>query len=104
MRGPSDLPLVPTGKQKMVSRRPGNTTELDLAEAQNRLFELKAQGVITDDEESRRNALIRNYMEYQRAEEDEEQSITLNYVFSTVKSAFFDCFAHTTRMFYSDTK
>lgn len=87
----------------MVSRRPGSTTESDVVEAQNRLFELKAQGVISDDEESRRNALIMNYMEYQKSEDDEEQSITLNYVLSTVKGAFFDCFAHTSRMFYSDT-
>lgn len=98
----SELPLVPHGKQRAASRRPGNTTDTDLLEARNRLFELKAQGIITDDEESRRNALIMRYMEYQQSEEEEEQTITLGYVMSTVKSSFLDCFACTYKMFNSD--
>jgi len=97
----SNLPLVDQGKQRMVSRRPGGTTESELQEARCRLLELKAQGVITDDEETRRNTLIMHYMEYQQSEEDEEQSITLTYVLSTVQSAFLDCFVQTSRMFYS---
>ena len=102
MSNHSELSLVQSNKQKRSSRKLGSTTESDVIEAKNRLFELKAQGVITDDEESRRNALIMNYMEYRRSEEDEEQSITMSYVLSTVKGAFFDCFAQTARMFYSD--
>jgi predicted nucleic acid-binding protein len=74
-------------------------TEADLEEGCFNLFELKVHGLITDDEEYRRKELILQYMEYQSGDdEDDQQSLTIIQMLSTVRHAFRDCFAHSTSL------
>lgn len=70
-------------------------TVTDVEDGCYKLFELKVEGHITDEEESRRKDLIMQYMEFQQGDDDdEEQSITFMQVLTNVRNAFKECFYH----------
>lgn len=76
------------------------TTITEVEDGCYKLFELKVEGYITEEEEIRRKNLIMQYMEFQQGDDDdEEQSITFTRVLTDVHNAFKKCFYHSTLIF-----